>query len=202
MTETELISSAQQGSLDAFNQLVMRYQQMVYNLAFWILYDSQTAEDITQSTFIKAFQSIRQFRGRSFRIWLLSITRTACLDQLNLHKNKPIDPLHPLNINREQIESPDWLKGTKLDQCSVEMIETKRAVRSLIQKFHIEYSHALILVDVLALDYAEAAEIMNVSIGKFRSRVLQARMALRSHLLQLCNEEQQYQTDELIVALD
>ena len=75
MEEKDLIHSARRGNLEAFNRLVLAYQDRVYNLAYYVLLDVQAAEDTTQKAFISAFQNIRQFKGGSFQVWLL---RTRC----------------------------------------------------------------------------------------------------------------------------
>jgi len=63
MDEASLITAAQQGKVDAFNELVLTYQQQVYNLAYRILGDPASAADATQEAFISAFQSLPRFRG-------------------------------------------------------------------------------------------------------------------------------------------
>ena len=71
MDESALIAEAQQGDLDAFNDLVLRYQDALFNVALRIVGDQDLAADATQDAFISAFSSIRSFRGGSFRAWLL-----------------------------------------------------------------------------------------------------------------------------------
>jgi RNA polymerase sigma-70 factor, ECF subfamily len=86
MDETDLLSAAVHGDLEAFNQLVMRYQDGVYNLCYYLLNDSTAAEDIAQETFILAFQKISQYRGGSFRAWLSRIATNACYDEIRRWK--------------------------------------------------------------------------------------------------------------------
>src|SRR5688572_1269630 len=71
--ETALIGRASSGDLDAFNQLVITYQNMAYHHAYNFLGDTASAKDAAQESFIKAFQNIGRFRGGSFRGWLLKI---------------------------------------------------------------------------------------------------------------------------------
>ena len=66
MDETALINSAQQGDLNAFNTLILHYQDAVFNTAVRILGDEDQAQDAAQEAFISAFQSIKNFRGGSF----------------------------------------------------------------------------------------------------------------------------------------
>src|SRR5215469_10874987 len=106
--EEQLITRSQQGDVDAFNQLVSFYQQLVYNTIFRLLGDYDTASDITQDTFIAAFKSIRTYRGgTSFRAWLLRIATNLTYDHWRRLQRRPTSSLdeieeeeHPHTINR------------------------------------------------------------------------------------------------------
>ena len=78
MNEEALISDAQNGSLDAFNTLILAYQDNVFNAALRILSDEDQAADAAQDAFISAFKSIKAFRGGSFKGWLMRIVTNAC----------------------------------------------------------------------------------------------------------------------------
>jgi RNA polymerase sigma-70 factor (ECF subfamily) len=93
MDETGLIAAAQQGQMDAFNELVLAYQHQVYNLAYRILGDPASASDAAQETFISAFQNIARFRGGSFRSYLLRIVSNRCYDELRRRKRRPATSL-------------------------------------------------------------------------------------------------------------
>ncbi|MBN8658713.1 MAG: helix-turn-helix domain-containing protein, partial [Anaerolineae bacterium] len=82
MDETALITSAQQGDLNAFNTLILHYQDAVFNTALRVLGDEDMAQDAAQEAFISAFQSIKSFRGGSFKAWILRTVTNACLDEL------------------------------------------------------------------------------------------------------------------------
>ena len=86
MDESQCILAAQQGDLDAFNNLVETYQRQVYSLAFRMLGSSAAAEDAAQDAFISSFKNIRAFRGGSFKSWLLRIAANACYDQMRSSK--------------------------------------------------------------------------------------------------------------------
>lgn len=109
MDETALITSAQQGDLNSFNTLVLHYQDAVFNTAVRILGDEDTAQDAAQEAFISAFQSIKSFRGGSFKAWILRTVTNACLDELRRQKRRPTTPLEPETSDGEEIDSPKWL---------------------------------------------------------------------------------------------
>jgi RNA polymerase sigma-70 factor (ECF subfamily) len=80
MNEQALIQDAQQGDLDAFNSLILHYQESVFNTALRILGDDDLAADVTQDAFISAFKGINSFRGGSFKAWLMRTVTNACYD--------------------------------------------------------------------------------------------------------------------------
>ena len=97
MDEAGLIKDAQQGDLDAFNRLILAYQDRVHNQAFRVLGESQSADDATQEAFLSAYKNLRSFRGGSFRAWLLRIVTNACYDELRRRKRRPTTPLEPVD---------------------------------------------------------------------------------------------------------
>ncbi len=82
MDDTHLVPAAQGGDLDAFNTLIVRYQDTIYQRALWLLGDEEAAEDATQEAFLRAYRKLRQFRGGSLRAWLLRIVTNLCYDEL------------------------------------------------------------------------------------------------------------------------
>ncbi len=104
MDEIALIDQARSGDLDAFNHLVLTYQDMAFNLAARMLSDSDAAEDVTQTAFLSAYRSLSSFRGGSFRSWVLRMVTNACYDELRRRKRRPTVPLEPLNDEDEEVE--------------------------------------------------------------------------------------------------
>ena len=91
--EPALIAAAQRGDLPAFNQIILHYQGLAYNVAYRILGDGDSASDATQDGFINAFQRLNQYRGGSFKAWLLRIVTNTCYDILRAHKRRPTTSL-------------------------------------------------------------------------------------------------------------
>jgi RNA polymerase sigma-70 factor (ECF subfamily) len=101
MDEPDLIRAAQHGDLDAFNRLVLAYQDNVFNTALRILGDEDLASDASQEAFISAFRGLNGYRGGSFRAWLLRTVTNACYDELRRRKRRPSIPLEPVNDEDE-----------------------------------------------------------------------------------------------------
>ncbi len=89
MDETALIRSAVDGNLDAFNRLVLEYQELAFNVALRMLSEVPAAEDATQNAFISAYRNLRQYRGGSFKAWVLRMVTNACYDELRRRQRRP-----------------------------------------------------------------------------------------------------------------
>lgn len=180
MDELALIAAAQKGDGRAFNQLIMLYQGMAYNVAYRILNDADAAADATQDAFFSAFKAVKKFRGGSFKAWLLRIVTNACYDQLRVKKRRPSTSLDDLPVEtdhssyfRDEAEAPDEL---------LERRELGQLLQSGIAALPMEQRAVLVLSDVQGLSYQEVAEIMDLSLGTVKSRLSRGRSRLRDFL--------------------
>ena len=181
--EVELVSKVSNGDLDAFNQLVLAYQNMAYNLAYTLLGDPDSAEDATQESFIKAFQNIGRFRGGSFRAWLLRIVANTSYDLLRRSKRSFIQPLFPENEDGEEVESPAWLVDSSASvQAVVEQMEDSTRIYRALDELPEVYRSVITLVDLYELDYGEAAKVLKVPLGTVKSRLARARLQMQHKL--------------------
>ena len=99
MDEPDIIKQAQNGSLSAFNQLVMAYQGTSFNVAYRVIGNREAAADATQDAFFKAFKAIKQYQGGSFKSWLLRIVTNTCYDHLRYKSRRPTTSLEDLTEN-------------------------------------------------------------------------------------------------------
>lgn len=183
MDEISLIHAAQKGELDAFNRLVLAYQDIVYNQALRMLDDEDAAADAAQDAFISAYRHIQDYRGGSFRAWLLRIVTNACYDFLRRRQRRPTISLEPLDDAGEEIESPHWLAdNSNLPEEQAEQQELASAISNCLQGLPDEFRAAVILVDVQGLDYSEAAQSLGKPVGTIKSRLARARLRLRDCL--------------------
>lgn len=181
--EEDLVRKASKGNLDAFNQLVVQYQDLAFRHSISLLGDPDSAEDATQESFIKAFQNIRSFRGGSFRAWLLKIVTNTCYDFLRRSKRHPMQPLFPKDEDGEEFESATWLvdPSTSVER-TVEQMETAKYLQNLVNELPEIYRSVLTLVDLYELDNGEAAEILNIPLGTVKSRLSRARLQMMRKL--------------------
>jgi RNA polymerase sigma-70 factor, ECF subfamily len=181
--EGELVGMASNGDLDAFNQLVLSYQNMAYNHAYALLGDPASADDATQESFIKAFQNLGRFRGGSFRAWLLRIVTNTSYDLLRRSKRRHIQPLFPENEDGDEVESPSWLVDPSASvQAVVEQMEDSTRLYQALDELPEVYRSVITLVDLYELDYGEAATVLKVPLGTVKSRLARARLQMQQKL--------------------
>ncbi|MEW6287830.1 MAG: sigma-70 family RNA polymerase sigma factor [Chloroflexota bacterium] len=183
MNEQALIQDAQQGSLDAFNTLVLHYQDSVFNAALRILGDEDQAADAAQDAFISAFKNIASFRGGSFKAWLMRTVTNACYDELRRKKRRPTTALEPDTDDGEEMDSPKWLADPALtpDQ-QMEADEVEHAIQHCLDSLPLEFKTVVVMADIQGMDYAEVASAIRVPLGTIKSRLARARMRLRECL--------------------
>lgn len=183
MDDIGLIQAAQQGDLDAFNRLVLAYQDLVYTQAYRMMGESDAAEDAAQEAFISAYRSLHSFRGGSFRGWLLRIVTNACYDELRRKKRRPTVPLEPLTSDDEEMESPSWIADEgELPEESVLRAELGVQIQRCLDELPDEFRVIVVLVDIQGFDYHEAAQVVAKPVGTVKSRLSRARMRLRDCL--------------------
>jgi RNA polymerase sigma-70 factor (ECF subfamily) len=180
---SELARAAQKGDLEAFNQLVLLYQELAFNLAYRILSDGAAAEDATQVAFLSAYRSLRSYRGGSFRAWLLRMVTNTCYDELRRRKRHPTTPLLPVIEEQDEMESPAWLADQDPGPEQVlEQGELEKAVQHCLNGLPDDFKIVVIMVDIEGLDYGEVSQTIGKPLGTIKSRLARARIRLRECL--------------------
>ncbi len=183
MNESALIHDAQHGDLEAFNRLVLAYQDALYNTALRILGDEERAADATQEAFISAFRAINSYRGGSFKAWLLRTVTNACYDELRRQKRRPTTPLEPETEDDEELESPRWLADNAMSpEEKFDAAELEHALQHCLEALPTDFRAVVVLADVQGLDYAEVAAAVRSPLGTVKSRLARARLRLRECL--------------------
>jgi RNA polymerase sigma-70 factor (ECF subfamily) len=181
MDEQALIRDAQQGSLDAYNSLVLHYQTQAYNVAYRIMGEGDSAADATQEAFISAYKAIRRFRGGSFRSWLLRIVTNACYDELRRRKRRPQASLDALYVEDES--ASDYLVShSEQPEGYTQRMELQQAIMACLQELPDDQRAISILSDIEGLNYQEIADTVGLALGTVKSRLSRSRARLRECL--------------------
>jgi RNA polymerase sigma factor (sigma-70 family) len=170
---------AQKGNLEAFNQLVLVYQDRIYNLAARILGDNDLAEDITQNTFLTAYLNLPRFRNGSFRSWLYRIATNLCYDEFRKHKRYTVLSIDHEDVAEERL-SPlyDFSATNILPEKECERHDLEQVVQLALNQLDADQRSIVVLVDQQDFDYRETAQILGIPIGTVKSRLARARVRL------------------------
>ncbi len=182
MNEEALIRAAQRGDVDAFNRLVLEYQQMAYNAAYRVLGNEDRAMDATQDAFLRGFRALNQFRGGSFKTWLMRIVTNCSYDQLRLNQRRPTTPIEDLVEDDEHSMLLD--DNTEQPQDRIERQELGDLIQAGLNTLPPDQRATVVLCDIEGMDYGEIAQATSVSLGTVKSRLSRGRAKLRDFLLE------------------
>ena len=184
--DTELISSFNSGDGKAFDRLVLKYRDMVFNLCYRFLGNYEEADDSAQETFIKVYRSLKNFRFESsFSTWLYRIAVNTCKNKLSSLKYRRGREMVRLDSGRWPEESSHITEIS--DRSASPEIKLEKKIRdSLIQKaidsLPADFKSVVVLCDVEGLSYEMIARITGYRIGTVKSKLSRARERLRNKL--------------------
>jgi RNA polymerase sigma-70 factor, ECF subfamily len=176
--DQRLVERALAGDLDAFNDLVGHYQDLLFGLTYRVVRDRDAAADAVQEAFFSAFRNLDRFHGSTFRAWLSRIAINAATDILRLRKRRPADP-YP------EWEDDAWQPPTGPADDPEQQATHRARARSILtamESITEDQRRAILLFDVEGFDYQEIADITRVSLGTVKSRIHRGRLALRDLL--------------------
>jgi RNA polymerase sigma-70 factor (ECF subfamily) len=181
--EAGLMTELRSGSQPAFDWLVTHYHRPVFGLVAGILYDPSEAADVTQEVFLRAFRGIGGFReGSSLKTWLY---RIAVRQALNHRRWSWRHLRQQISMDAAEEETGCAMEFKAPGQSPFEELaarETQQAVQRALLKVAAGFRTAVILRDLEGMSYEEVAEVLDVSVGTVKSRILRGRRALRELL--------------------
>ena len=184
----ELIKLAKDGDPDAFGGLVLEFEQFVYNTACRVLTSSglstDTAEDIAQESFIKAWRNLSSFRGDcSFSTWLFRITVNTARDSIRSASRRTAVSLTKLG---EDDEGDEWdipvTSGDEVPEDALMKKEEIIAVRRAIEALPEDQRQVIVMRDIHELSYQTIADALGLELGTVKSRINRGRASLNALL--------------------
>ena len=171
--EETIIRNCVAGEADSYAILVDRYKTMIYNVAFRMVGDEDTAKDLAQESFIAAYKGLDQFRfGSRFSSWLYSIALNKCRDHLKLAKD---------SVSTDEISDVMPASGTSPERATAAE-QSKDVLQRALDALPVEYRQVLILKHIEELDYQEIAGITGTSIPALKVRAHRGREMVKKIL--------------------
>ncbi len=185
--ELKLIKKAQKGDVSAFEQIITRYQSVVYSVSYRYAENQDDASDMAQEIFLKMFRTINSFQFKSrLSTWIYRVATNTCLDLLKKRRNSFSESAYSYdagyedadgNQNFAEVEDTRFMPDKKAEEA-----ETKDVINRAIGRLPDDYRTAVILRDIRGLSYEEIADITDCSVGTVKSRISRARKNLREIL--------------------
>ena len=183
VAEKDLVDRARRGDLQAYDQLVKRYQERIYATVYHMTSNHEDANDLAQEAFVKAFQALKSFKGgSSFYTWLYRIAVNKTINFLKQRKNRQHMSLNDLDFNAEHDPDLVALISDKTPRREAGLAELQEKLNAALLKLSESHRMAVVLHDVQGLSHEEIAKIMRCNIGTVRSRLFYARQQLQALL--------------------
>lgn len=192
--DLELVRRAQAGEFAAFEELVGRFQNRVYALAYRIVGEAHDAEDVTQQTFLSLVEHVRAFRGESAVAgWVLRIAANHALKLLRKRRGLPTVPLTNAGEPDEcyaDIPHPDFIAPWRDDPADLaERHEVRELIDRALAELDAKYRVVFVLRDVEGFSVKETAETLGLTEANVKVRLLRARLALRERLTRTLGDQ-------------
>ncbi len=176
--EALLVAASRRGDQDAFAQLVQRYQRRIFNLVFRILQQYDEATEITQETFLAAWQGLPSFRGDArFPTWLYRIAYNCSLKQLEHRKR---DRALQAAMQAEQVLQ--HVDDSVRADFELEAHDRQTMIQEQISNLPAKYRIVLVLRHLQEMTYEEMAEALTMPIGTIKTHLFRARNLLKERL--------------------
>jgi RNA polymerase sigma-70 factor (ECF subfamily) len=183
--DSALVRRCQAGDLRAFNLLISRHQDKVFNAVYRMVGNYEDARDLTQDAFVKALAGLDSFRGDAgFYTWVFRIAANAAISwRRRSGRVQTVDMTDDAEGAGAAITAKKALaaEGGAPSE-SAEQSEAAAEIQRALEKLDAEFRAALVLKDVEGLDYDQIAEILDVPMGTVKSRIHRARMEMRKLL--------------------
>lgn len=179
MDEQELIRQCQTGDPVACEELLSKYEKVIYSLTFRYFGNHHDASDLGQEAMLRVYQKIKDFNGRSsFKTWLYRVVSNLCLDELRRRKH------HDTSLDEAKENGYEPAAPFDSPEETAEQSEQSLLVQEVLMMLSTEHRTILVLKDIEGLDYNEIAQVIGANIGTVKSRLSRARKSFRQKMVE------------------
>ena len=185
VSELDLVKQCQAGQTEAFDQLVNRYRSRVFAMIYNMVHNEQDAWDLAQDSFVKAWKSIKRFRGQSsFYTWLYRIVMNVTIDHARKKQIKGTGTEFNDEVKLGEIEPAARTapRSEPLPHRQMERSEIRARIDAAIAQLTPEHRAVILMKETEDMQYHEIAEALGCSIGTVMSRLFYARKRLQNLL--------------------
>ena len=184
--DAAFVRAVQGGDMAAFDQLVIKHKDKLFNMVYWLLGDYHEANDCAQEIFIKVFNSIKKFRFQSsFSTWLYRIAVNTCKNRLKSSafrwKKRTVSLENPKSLKQDN-RSHEIQNGSPSPENRLEKKEQIMLIQKAVNALPQEQNRVVVLRDIQGLSYQEIADITGLNLGTVKSRLARARLELKNKL--------------------
>jgi RNA polymerase sigma-70 factor (ECF subfamily) len=181
--ERTLVQQAKQGDLQAYDELVRRYQERIYATIYHMTASHEDANDLAQESFIKAYRALKSFKGdSSFFTWVYRIAVNKTINFLKQRRKRTQMSLNDLDFNAEHDPDLVALISDKNPRRDLKLAELQETLNAAMLKLSDVHRLVVTLHDVQGLSHEEISRIMDCNTGTVRSRLFYARQQLQAYL--------------------
>lgn len=175
----------EQGEFDErpFQELVRRYQSLIWRVCYSSLHNPQDAEDLTQEVFIKVYRNLKSFAGRSsFKTWLYRIAINSCRNEIRHRSRRPQEAAHTIEdlanvLPSQATTESDWESWAQREQLALALAALRPEELEIIR-----------LKDIEERPYADITQTLGISLSAAKMRAQRARQALQTQYMQMASE--------------
>ncbi len=185
VSELDLVKRCQAGEADAFDELVVRYRTRIFGMIYNMVHNEQDAWDLSQDSFVKAWKSMKRFRGQSsFYTWMYRIVMNVTIDWLRKKQIKGAGAEFDDSIQLKEIDpaSKTVPKPDALPYERMQRTEIRAQIDNAISQLTPEHRAVILMKEIEDMQYHEIAEALGCSIGTVMSRLFYARKKLQTLL--------------------
>ena len=188
--EAHIIHRILEGETSLYEYFLDKYSQQVFVLIVRIVENQEDAEELTQDTFLKAFEHLSSFKAESsFSTWIYRITANTCIDEMRKRKGRQSFSLEEELESEEGSMQRQVADAGETPEESMLREEQKSEILQALESLSPEHKVAVILRDIKGLSYEEIAEILELTLGTVKSRISRGRNQLKQEILKLREQD-------------
>jgi RNA polymerase sigma-70 factor (ECF subfamily) len=191
-SDYEVIQRCRKGDVEAFEDIVRKYQKKMFNISYRMTGDYNEAAEVVQDAFLSVYRNIKSFKGKSkFSTWLFTIVMNFSRNKIKQLKSRrhrenfSIDD--PVETDNGKI-TVEPLSDNPSAQERLEQHQRDQKIRGCIRSLENEFREVIVLRDIQGFSYDEISDMLKIAMGTVRSRLHRARLSVRDCLKKLIGD--------------